>query len=394
MSTSAESLRRNAERGVELAGEVLKGDERGELDDGVVFERALEPRHQRVVHPGAEAGYCFGYANAAFPRVLNNGEYSKSFKASSFASGTWRSSATAELRSTQNSHQLIDRHTGFHHLHVMNAAPQMAPPRHVARLAGFALARMAARLPLFVGAFQELAVQRETLCRKLMAQRAKARIFKCGVTGPAVVRKTGRRIGRGTVTARRTVAPMSAHVAGGAGEALFVRPPRRISRGVRPDRSCRSERCNQAVSLLLERRVTAQTILMLFRSVGGHVDQLSGPARPHRAAVQTFVPVVELVRVASTAWTWIKGRLERTGLGRRRALRCERARPVLLEEPVDLVGVLRLVRAMTAEKREARPKRSTRRHARSVTTDVLVRSGFCMVTFECRLFSQAWARTH
>jgi len=65
-SAAAESLRWNAERGVELARKVLKRDEGGQLDDGVLVEMPFQPGHKRLVRLAARAGHRLGVGERRF----------------------------------------------------------------------------------------------------------------------------------------------------------------------------------------------------------------------------------------------------------------------------------------------------------------------------------------
>lgn len=80
---AAKSLGRYIECVVELAGEVLEGDEAGKLNDCVVVELLLDPCHQVVIHMtfrmghglGVLQGYSFGLvekrALLPFPQGLD-----------------------------------------------------------------------------------------------------------------------------------------------------------------------------------------------------------------------------------------------------------------------------------------------------------------------------------
>src|SRR5437870_8024137 len=80
-----------------------------------------------------------------------------------------------------------DREPRPHHVGVVDAAPAVTAVGHVAVLALDALAREPARLPFVVGALEQLAVERESVGRELMAALAELGLEEGRRAGDTVV---------------------------------------------------------------------------------------------------------------------------------------------------------------------------------------------------------------
>ena len=122
--------------------------------------------------------------------------------------------------------------------------------------------------------------------------------------------------------------PVLAHMAGGADQALFVQSRFCLDGNGR----------RQTVGLLGQRRVAAETGLVLVARLRVHVDQLAEHARSHRFRMQRAAPVLELLHMAGAAGRRIERRFLRREMRRRHALVGKRALPMLVQKGCDILG--------------------------------------------------------
>src|SRR5665647_2050646 len=66
----AKPLRRDIQCSVELAGEVLKSNQRSEFDDGVVIEMTFKVRHQLCIHLAISVGNSLGVGQRRFDACI------------------------------------------------------------------------------------------------------------------------------------------------------------------------------------------------------------------------------------------------------------------------------------------------------------------------------------
>ena len=66
----AESLRRDIQCSVELAGEVLKSNQRSQFDDGIVIEMTFKARHQLRIHLAISVSNSLGVGQRCFDACI------------------------------------------------------------------------------------------------------------------------------------------------------------------------------------------------------------------------------------------------------------------------------------------------------------------------------------
>ena len=216
----------------------------------------------------------------------------------------------------------------------MDTAPAVTAVGHVAVLALDALAREPARLPLVIGALEQLAVEREAVGRELMAALAEL--------GPQEGRRAGDPVvGQGLTRSRageRAVAPgraeprVTPHVAARARHALAGQ------RGVVIRVGLELAPVGDERRLLGERRVADQTLVRGRWVVLPHLDELAGDAGAACGGVHALAPVGELRRMAGPARLRMEGGLQRREPCGGRTLRRQRLAPVASDELLDEVG--------------------------------------------------------
>ncbi len=221
-----------------------------------------------------------------------------------------------------------------HHVGVVDPAPAVTPIGHVAVLALHARAGEPARLPLVVGALEQLAVQREPVGGELVAAAAELGLEEGGCARDAVVRQ---RLARDAAR-ERTVAPgraealVAPHVTAGARHALagervveMLVGPHLVPVG--------DER-----RLLGERGVTRETRERRLRVALAHLHELARDAGAARGGVHAVAPVGELRGMTGPARLGVERGFQRREPRGRRALRRQRLAPVAPQKFLDRVG--------------------------------------------------------
>ena len=195
---------------------------------------------------------------------------------------------------------------------IMNAAPQMLAPGHMAGLAGLTLLGLRAGFSFLDGIFQGLAVDRLILW-ELMTGGTKRRTLEIlgahdaamwGVRHP-LPNDTGLPLGR----AEKLVVP---DMAPGAGIACRG-DPLRLSQMCFP----LPARCLERLCLLSQRGMAIQAGLRLILRIG---QQLADQPRRKRLGVQRALPFLELVLVARGAGLGIERGFDLGRFGRSLAL--------------------------------------------------------------------------
>ena len=221
-----------------------------------------------------------------------------------------------------------------HHARIVDAAPQVAPIRHVAVLALEPPPRCGAPAPLRVGIFEGLAVERQAVDAELVAARAELRAQECRRAGDAIVREAVARgaVGRRAAPARRTEMLVAAHVAARADDAASLQRWVEVRVGAHDPGAF-----NELGTLLSDGSVALRARARGGRLPSRHLPELACHAGPHAFRMKRGLPIVELYRVARAASFRLKAALDGRKTRRRRSLGRDDAAPVLLDE-IALAG--------------------------------------------------------